>query len=1028
MEEMEFKTCNLLNKVNEDKGPSRNLRLKKTLRITSFIFILSFISLFFSYYQFREIALAKDLDKQNKVETSSNRKILTVEKTNIPITRYIDGNQNDWFIDFYKLDGKQAFCLDPAVSANTGMTYQSTTGDVYINKYVNRGDLPQRLSLAVYFGYNHNNFTKNPRMNKAFTQMLIWKMIIQDNEDFRNSEGEKISYVGFTDKELRKAFDDFQAKVKGEINKALNLKPSFDGKSYSLEQGKSLSIRDNKGVLKDLKFKLNNSTRLKTNGISLNIVGNVVKIQADIKADLTKISKIDMVYREINPKTMGGINLFYANSGSKGQKMGILDQVAPNIATITIKPVKRPVKNGRIRITKVIGKDKKLCEELKDLYKLDGARFSIRDAKGKLVETLEYKDGKIPLSRELKPGKYMIEETRMPTSKAFINVVGKLKAKTIIVEEGKTSYVQFKNTPKFDPILVLLRKYNEKDQLLAGAKFRISYFKDNSINSPWQAKKVKADRTWIWKTNKYGSINMSLDKPLAGSSPLYRDDANRPVFLPGSYLFEEVEPPAGYLASEPLVYHMDVDKINGKYQSWNVKKFVNRKIKGRIRLVKTDDSKEKRPVEGAVFGIYKCEDNRLVDKIKTNFRGLAFSNNLDYGKYYLRELSADKKYELDSDKHMFEIKTNEEILELRSINKLYGVKLKLVKLDKNSKKKLPGAIFELVNDKGEKLETLITNDEGIAISANKLLLGKYKIIEKKAPRGYIRGKDIDFEVKRDSETIEIGEKAERAIEKRIENEPSYHKIIKKSLNDKRILEGAKLLLRNKRTKKLIRKWTSKKEAEIFMGLEVGQTYEILEEKAPRGYIRNKSLLEFTVENTDKEVEHEVFNEKKPEISTKAKLNMPGIRSLKKIVQIADKISYKDLIVGKTYRIEGSLMDKASKKPLKIKGKYLTSTLTFKARKRSGEITMIYDLPLDDLPEKTLVVFEDLYRGDDLVASHRDMEDPHQTVRFERNIDKTKYKRPENPKTHDIDIKKMEFLVGVYLMGLVGLGILKKDKK
>lgn len=1030
MEDKETKRIGLLDNAYKYKDKTRFFSLRRGLNLIIFRIILAFILLVAGYYHASYVSLAEELTDRNILLASSFSKNLVVENTNIQITRYIDGNRNDWFIDFYKLDGKQAFCVDPAVSATTGMKYQSTNSDTYINRYVNRGDLPKRLALAVYFGYNHNNFSKNYRMNKAFTQMLIWKMIIQDNKEFRNSEGERISYVGFTDQDLKKSFEKFQVKVDGEINKALNSKTSFDEKTYSLEQGKSIELKDNKGALQNLKFKLNNSKELKLNGISLNIVGNTLKIQADIKADLTKISKIEMIYKEINSKSMEGINLFFADSESKGQKMGILDKIVPNISTLKIKAVKRPVKNGRIKISKLIEKNKGLCAELKDIYKLDGARFSIRDSQGKLIQTLEYKDGKIPLSKELKPGKYKVEETRMPSSNAFINTVGKLKAKTIIVEEGKTSYLQFKNTPKFDPILVLLRKYDENDHLLANAKFKISYFKNKSIDSPGKAKKAKADRVWIWRTNRYGSINMSFDKPLGGSSSLYKDDNNTPVFLPGSYLFEEIEPPEGYLASDPVIYHMDVEKFNGKYQSWNVKKFVNKKIKGKIKLIKTDDSEGKRPVEDAVFGIYKYEDNRLVDKIKTNSLGIAFSKDLEYGKYYLKELAVDKRYEIDDKEQVFEIKTNKEIVELKSINKLYGVKLKIKKLDKNSNKGLAGAVFEVFDDKGESICTLKTDDRGIAISKNKLLLGKYKLVEKVVPKGYVRGKDIDFKVDRDRKTIELGEKTGKAVEIIIKNEPTYHKIIKKSLNNMKPLEGAQLVLRNKKSKRIIRKWISKKEAEVFMGLEVGETYEILEEKAPLEYMRNNLIEEFTVEDSDEKFEHEIFNEKNPEISTRASFKNAGkIKLRNKTVQIVDRVFYKNLIVGKTYRLEGRLMDKSSKKPLEIRGEYLTSDLTFKATKSSGEITMTYLVPRDIILDKTLVVFEDLYSEDRLLTSHRDIEDLSQTLKFEKNLETTKYKikkkRTENPKTDDSDVRSVGYLFAFCLLGYAEIESIKR---
>jgi LPXTG-motif cell wall-anchored protein len=68
-----------------------------------------------------------------------------------------------------------------------------------------------------------------------------------------------------------------------------------------------------------------------------------------------------------------------------------------------------------------------------------------------------------------------------------------------------------------------------------------------------------------------------------------------------------------------------------------------------ISFKKTDDSDEKKPLAGAVFGIYKDRDcTKLVDTVTTNANGYASSTQVGYGTYYVKEITAPAGYTLNS--------------------------------------------------------------------------------------------------------------------------------------------------------------------------------------------------------------------------------------------------------------------------------------------------------------------------------------------------------------------------------------------
>ncbi|EAL15976.1 collagen adhesion protein (plasmid) [Bacillus cereus G9241] len=130
----------------------------------------------------------------------------------------------------------------------------------------------------------------------------------------------------------------------------------------------------------------------------------------------------------------------------------------------------------------------------------------------------------------------------------------------------------------------------------------------------------------------------------------------------------------------------------------------------------------------------------------------------------------------------------------------------------------------------------------------------------------------------------------------------------------------------------------------------------------------------------------------PSIKTTATNKADGSKELDafKSVTIQDKVEYKDLIVGKEYVVKGKLMDKATKRTLLVDGKEVTVESKFTAKERNGSITLDFTFNASALQGKEVVVFEELYQDNVLVAIHVDIEDKGQTVKF-------KEVKPEQPK-------------------------------
>ena len=100
------------------------------------------------------------------------------------------------------------------------------------------------------------------------------------------------------------------------------------------------------------------------------------------------------------------------------------------------------------------------------------------------------------------------------------------------------------------------------------------------------------------------------------------------------------------------------------------------------------------------------------------------------------------------------------------------------------------------------------------------------------------------------------------------------------------------------------------------------------------------------------------------------------------VTIIDHVSYTNLEVGKEYKVSGKLMNKETGEPLfDADGNEITAETTFTPEESNGVVDLEYTLDSSLLAGKEIVVFEDLYKDDILVASHADIEDENQTIKF-----------------------------------------------
>lgn len=102
----------------------------------------------------------------------------------------------------------------------------------------------------------------------------------------------------------------------------------------------------------------------------------------------------------------------------------------------------------------------------------------------------------------------------------------------------------------------------------------------------------------------------------------------------------------------------------------------------------------------------------------------------------------------------------------------------------------------------------------------------------------------------------------------------------------------------------------------------------------------------------------------------------------KEMELVDTVSYTNLNIGKEYTVEGVLKDKKTGKDLvDAAGNKIKASTTFVAKQENGTVDVVFTFDGSLLEGKTTVAFESLIHEGKEVASHNDLTDDDQTLKF-----------------------------------------------
>ena len=496
--------------------------------------------------------------------------------------------------------------------------------------------------------------------------------------------------------------------------------------------------------------------------------------------------------------------LIIHNGNDKYQHISTWYTIPPEVTTFANAQFQAVIGNLKLRKTDVGGK------------LLDGAVFHVTGPN--YDQDVTVTNGEIVLDNLL-VGEYTITEKGAPfgylvNTSTFSTTVNPGQTSEItITDEAPTGKIQIKKTDA-DGII-------QGEASLEGAEYTVYDSQKKEVG------KITTDKEG------HGSLNN---------------------LLLGTYTVKETKAPVGYNL-DPNTYTVELTYKDQTSSIIFAGVESQDKVKtGYIEILKTDT--DNHPLKGGEFGIYTNNDmyigstlykkGQLVMSIKTNEKGIAKSDPLPYGSYYVKEMKApgieegNKENFVLSDETQYVKISGDKVFSMTFID----VTVTASKKDITGSDEIKGAKMQVTDMNGQVIDTWTSGEKPHSIKG--LTEGHdYILTEITAPDGYVKAESIKFTVSKDkkNETVVMKDK--------------QVKISKTDLTGKKELKGAHLEVRDE-FNKVVDSWTSTDEPHYVSGLEEGKMYTLIETTAPYGYLKAESI-QFTV-STEKKNETVVMKD------------------------------------------------------------------------------------------------------------------------------------------------------------------------
>ena len=330
-------------------------------------------------------------------------------------------------------------------------------------------------------------------------------------------------------------------------------------------------------------------------------------------------------------------------------------------------------------------------------------------------------------------------------------------------------------------------------------------------------------------TGKTGTVTVGTD----GTVTIPNLSVNR------TYEITETKAPVGYVLDKTVHKVTLTSAQANKVVTVTVDNVAQ---KGSIKIVKQDKDSKKR-LTGAEFQ-WKDTVTGKTGTVTVGTDGTITIPNLSVNRTYeLTETKAPTGYVLDKTVHKVTLTTAQanKVVTVIIENTAQKGSLAIIKVDKDSRKRLAGAEFKWRDTVTGKEGTVVADKNGQALITDLPVNRVYEITEIKAPNGYI----LNNKTYRVILTTNFADKIGYYT---IENtaQKGSLAIIKVDKDSRKRLAGAEFKWRDTVTGKEGTVVADKNGQALITNLPVNRVYEITEIKAPNGYILNNKTYRVTL--------------------------------------------------------------------------------------------------------------------------------------------------------------------------------------
>lgn len=194
-----------------------------------------------------------------------------------------------------------------------------------------------------------------------------------------------------------------------------------------------------------------------------------------------------------------------------------------------------------------------------------GVTYDIYDDSGNLVWTLvtDANGDASTGEKALPKGWYHIKERAGTAPKGYSYST---ETTDVEVKAGEMVAANVYDTPQNDPVNVLIKKNSKDGERISGsevekqsqgaatykgAQFTVYYYDTTdaySLSKDHDTRVAAAKRTWVYETNSKGYVSIQDMNPISGDATYKSRDGSRNVFPIGTYVIEETQAPAGFMA------------------------------------------------------------------------------------------------------------------------------------------------------------------------------------------------------------------------------------------------------------------------------------------------------------------------------------------------------------------------------------------------------------------------------------------------------------------------------------------------